>query len=127
MRPLEGYPTSFGSTRDSVFPHRGPASYVQIVEGTAPALASGGDTVEAGPEAGIKYFDYLAGGLTDSGVYEVVAVPTTVSGIVAQPAQLAQPSTTYRLRWYDASTRAEVGAETNLSAEIVRLYGIGPK
>ena len=127
MRPLDGYPTSFGSSRAAVFPHQGPTSYTQITEGVAPALASGGDTVDAESEAGFKWFDYLSGGLTDSGVYFVVAVPTTVSGVIASPSRLAQPAQTYRLRWYDASTMAEVAGAVDLDAEIVRLFAIGPK
>lgn len=123
MRPLDGYPTSFGSSRASVFPHRGPASYTQVVEGTAPANATGGDSVEAGPEAGMKYFDFLVGGESDSGVYRVEAIPTTRSG----QTPVAKPGTTYTLRWFDASAGTEVGAETDLSDEIVRLFAIGPK
>jgi hypothetical protein len=124
---MDGSPTSFGSSRASVFPHQGPASYVQLIEGVAPALATGGDTVDAESEGGFRWFDFLTGGLTDSGVYFVVAVPTTVSGVIASPTRLAQPSLTYRLKWYDASTMAEVAAETDLDAEIVRLFAIGPK
>ena len=127
MRPMAGYPTSFGSSRASVFPHRGPASYVALDPGVAPALSAGGDVVEAAPEAGMKFFDFLVGGHSDSGTYYVIAVPVTASGDPAAPTRLAQPSATYVLRWLDASTDTEVTADVDLSAEIVRLFAIGPK
>lgn len=127
MRPMDGYPTSFGSSRASVFPHQGPASYTQLDPGAAPVLAAGGDVVEAGPEAGMKYFDFLVGGLSDSGTYDVRAAPTTQSGDPAVPSKLGQPGTTYRLLWIVVSTGAEAAAELDLSAEVVRLFAIGPK
>lgn len=127
MRPMDGYPTSFGSSRASVFPHQGPASYVQFDPGTAPALATAGDVVEAGPEAGMKYFDFLAGGFSDSGTYFVRAVPTAQSGDPAIPGKLGQPSTTYRLQWVVTATGAEVAGAVDLSDEVVRLFAIGPK
>lgn len=127
MRPMSGYPTSFGSSRASVFPHRGPASYTQLVPGVAPALATGGDLAEAAAEAGMKYFDFLTGGLSDSGNYYVIAVPTTVSGDMTQGAmQLAQPGATYRLMWLGTNA-GEARQGVDLSAEIVRLFAIGPK
>jgi hypothetical protein len=124
MRQMDGYPTSFGNHRASVFPHRGPASYTQITEGVAPALASGGDTVSA-VEAGFKLFEFVAAGLTDSGTYRVEAIPTTVSGVVADPNKQAVPATTYRLRWVVVATGAEAGAAADLDAEIVRLFALG--
>lgn len=126
MRPMDGYPDSFGSHRASVFPHAGPAAYVQIVEGVAPALATGGNLVQA-IEAGMKYFEYLVGGLTDSGKFRVECIPTTPSGIVLQPASIPQPGLTYRLRWVVVATGAEAAADADLDAEIVRLFGVGPK
>jgi len=127
MRPMDGSPTSFGSSRASVFPHQGPASYVQLDPGAAPVLAAGGDVVEAGPEAGMKYFDFLTGGHSDSGTYYVIAAPTTQSGDPAIPSKLGQPSTTYRLRWVVTATGAEAAADLDLSAEVVRLFALGPK
>lgn len=125
MRPLDGYPDSFGAKRAAVIPHQGPVLYAAIVEGVAPALASGGDLVNAS-EAGMKYIDFACGGLTDSGTYRVECIPTTVSGIVASPSQVGTPKATYRLRWVVVATGAEAGA-IDLSAEIVRLLVIGPK
>lgn len=127
MRPLDGYPTSFGSSRASVFPHQGPASYTQVTAGSAPALATGGDLVEAGPEAGMKLFDFLVGGLSDSGTYRVEAVPVTASGDPALPTRLAQPASTYRLRWIVVASGAQAAGAVDLSAEVVRLFAIGPK
>ena len=126
MRPMDGYPDSFGSHRASVFPHAGPLAYVQIVEGVAPALATGGDTVQA-IEAGMKFFEYVSAGLTDSGKFRVECIPTTPSGVVASQAAIPQPGLTYRLRWVVVATGAQVAADVNLTAEIVRLFGLGPK
>jgi len=123
---MDGFPDSFGSHRAAVFPHPGPASYTQIVEGVAPALATAGDTVSA-IEAGMKYFEWVGAGLTDSGKFRVETIPTTPSGIVAAPTSISQPGLTYRLRWVVVATGAEVAALVNLSAEIVRLFAVGPK
>lgn len=126
MRPLDGYPDAFGSKRAAVIPHRGPSSYTQITPGAAPALATGGDTVSAS-EAGMKFIDFVAGGLTDSGTYRVEAIPTTVSGVVAEPGRIMGVKATYRLRWVVVATGAEVAGAVDLDAEIVRLFVIGPK
>lgn len=126
MRPMSDYPAAWGGQRASVFPHQGPASYTQIVDGVAPANATGGNLVEA-VEAGMKYFDYVVGGLSDTGTYRVECIPVTASGVIASPSQLAQPSTTYRLRWVVVATGAEAAAMVDLDAEIVRLLAVGPK
>jgi hypothetical protein len=115
-RPLDSYPQSIGSSVISVFPHTGPASYVQIVVSTG-----AGDKAQ-GAEAGLKYFDYVVGGLTDSGTYRVECIPSAAS---TSPA--SAPSTTYLLRWIVVSTGAQVAANVNLSAETVRLLAFGPK
>lgn len=122
LRPLDGYPTSHGSTRFAVFPHAGPALYAQVEIPSPPSVpVSGGDVVEA-VECGLKLFDKVVGGLTDSGLYEVKGIPVSRSDFqngAAQP--------TYILQWFVVSTGAEVGAETDLSDEIVRLHAYGPK
>jgi len=125
MRPMDGFPDSFGSHRVSVFPHRGPVLYAPVVAGTPPANATAGDLVNA-VEAGLKYFEYVVGGLSDSGLYFVECSPTSVSGVVATPTRLAQPKATYRLLWIVLATGAQAAA-VDLSAEIVRLFAIGPK
>lgn len=129
-RPLDSYPQPFGARMASVFPHTGPSSYTQITVGTPPTPATGGDTVQAGPEAGFKTFDYLVGGESDSGNYRVTAIPINKSG--SSP---GQQSTTYRLRWIATRTatiggqsqtaNTEAAASTDLSAEIVRLFALG--
>ena len=58
-RPLDGYPTSFGSSRASVEGITGPSSYTQVSAGTPPAVATGGQTIQA-LQFGLKYFDYLS-------------------------------------------------------------------
>lgn len=126
MRPMDGFPDSFGSHRVAVFPHRGPVLYAPVVAGVAPALATAGDLVQA-VECGLKFFEFVTAGLTDSGVYRVECLPTAVSGIVGSnsPSQ-GQPKATYRLRWVVVATGAQAAA-VDLSAEIVRLFAIGPK
>ena len=127
MRPLDGYPDSWGAKRAAVIPHRGPSSYDQVDADTAPLLATGGDLVEA-REAGMKLIDFVAGGLSDSGTYRVECIPTTVSGIAGDAVQPpAAVGTTYRLRWVVVSTGAQAAEALDLSAEIVRLLLVGPK
>src|SRR6185437_10569874 len=133
MRPLDGYATSWGSTRASVFPHSGPSSYTQVSATAGTVPATGGDTVQA-IEAGLKYFDHLPSGgvLTDDGAFLVYPFPRTASS--PQP---NGPFASFGLKWI-AQVTATVGgkaqtagseavAATNLSGETVRLLGIGPK
>ncbi len=130
MRPFDGYPDSWGAKRSSVFPHAGPASYTQVTATAGTVPVTGGDTV-SGPEAGMKYFDLIVGGITDDGAFLVEAIPVTVSTIVGGPSQ------TYKLRWISRVTAtvggqsqtagAEATAATDLSGETVRLLAIGPK
>lgn len=130
MRPLDGYPTSWGSNRASVFPHAGPSSYTQVTI-VAATVISGGDLVRAS-EAGLKYFDVVLSGVTDDGVFRVVAVPMGPSSSIP-----GAPTTTYTLMWFANKTVAfggqnqtintEVVAATDLSAAVVRLLAIGPK
>lgn len=124
MRPLSGYPQPAGAKLQSVFPHAGPASYTQVTSGSAPAVSTGGDTVRAS-EAGMKQFDWVSGGVSDSGTYRVEVCYNAVSGVVAAPTQLSVPQTAVRLRWYVVSTGAEAAGSANLSAEIVRLRACG--
>lgn len=128
MRALDGYPTSWGSSRASVFPHAGPASYAVMTYGPV----AGGDTVTALPEAGMKFFDDVLNGVTDSGNFLVLAVPVNSS-----EGPTGQQSLTYHLRWIALRTAAiggqnqtiftEAIATTDLSDEIVRLLAVGPK
>ncbi len=120
MRPLDGYPTSWGSSRASVMGVVGPAAYTPVVPGTPPAVATGGQVIYA-KDFGLKYFDFVAGGLSDSGTYEVKAIPGDQSGTGPKGACL-----TYTLLWATAATGAELGSG-DLDAEIVRLLVVGPK
>lgn len=119
-RPLDGYPTSFGSSLASVNGIAGPSSYTAITPGTAPAVATGGQTIRA-RDFGLKFFDYVVAGMSDSAVYRVECIPGARSGLGPRGA-----STTYTLRWVVVATGAEAGA-IDLSAEIVRIFVIGPK
>lgn len=125
MRPLDGYPQPAGYSKVSVFPHAGPASYAQMQPGSPAAVpVDDGDRVEA-VEAGLKLFDYVGGGITDDGLYEVVAVPLSVSGSSSNVP--AVPTTTYGLVWYTISTRTQVTDGVDLSGSVVRLFAYGPK
>lgn len=127
MRNFDGYPDSFGSHRAVVFPVQGPASYVQIVPGAAPANATGGLLVQD-KQSGINFYEFMTAGLTDSGVYRVECIPTTRSGVITSNSPSAsQPGHHYRLRWVVVATGAEVAAAFNLSAEIVRVFALGVK
>lgn len=121
MRPLDGYPTSWGSSRASVMGVTGPASYTQITPGTPPAVATGGQTIRAS-DFGMKYFDFVTANLSDSGAYRVECIPGEQSGIGPKGACL-----TYTLRWVVVSSGAEAASEADLDAEIVRVLAIGPK
>lgn len=133
MRPFNGYPDSFGSKRASVFPHHGPASYAVVVPGATPI--TGGDTVQA-LEGGMKNLDHLVGGISDDGRFRVEAIPVTSSVTTQASSSLSGiPATTYRLRWVALFTAAyggqnqtvntEAVATTDLSAQTVRLSGLG--
>jgi len=131
MRPLDGFPTSFGSERAAIFPHAGPASYTQVVATAGTVPATGGDSC-AGSECGLKYFDQVAAGLTDDGAFLVIPFPR-----VASHPQPSGPYATYGLKWVSQVTAtvggqaqtagAEAVAGTNLTGEVVRLIALGPK
>lgn len=122
IRPLDGYPDSFGSHRASVFPHKGPTSYHQMQPGSPAAIpVDDGDYVEA-VSAGMKYFDFVVGGITDDGLYEVVAVPFSNSLY-----QAGAPNPYYGLVWYTINTRTQVTDGVDLSGSTVRLFALGPK
>src|SRR6266496_1420294 len=130
MRPLDGFPDSWGAQRASVFPHAGPVSYTQVTITAATAI-SGGDTVRAS-EAGAKFFDFLAGAATDDGAFSVRAIPNAPSTAIN-----GASAATYTLLWIANKTAslggqnqtagAEAVAATDLSTFIVRLLGIFSK
>jgi hypothetical protein len=134
-RPIDGYPTSWGSNRVAVFGHAGPASYTQVtaLAGTVP-ISAGGDTVQA-VEAGMKYLDFLVAlDESDDGAFTVEAIPNSVTSLTGAP---GTPNKSFHLRWISRVTAlvggqnqtagSEAVAATNLSGETIRLLAVGPK
>lgn len=118
---LDMYPDAFGAHKATVFGHNGPTSYVPMQPGSPAATPiDDGDRVQA-IEAGMKLFDFVVGGITDNGLYEVVAVPLSVT------TNLGGPTATYGLVWYTISTRTQVTEGTDLSGSRVRLFALGAK
>jgi len=131
MRPLDGYPTSIGSSKLSVFPHAGPSSYTQVTIGAANAAISGGDPVRAS-EAGMKLFDTVLPATTDEGAFRLVPVPnapsTSINGASAPTCTLmwvANKTATFGGQAQTINTEAV--AATDLSAFTARLTAIGAK
>lgn len=117
-RPRDGYPTSWGNVRASVFPIVGPSSYTQY---TAPS--TGGQQVVTNGSAGIKTVDFAIGGPSNSGLYRAEVVhleAATVNGVALQNAAV-------RVKWYVIATGAQVAGAVDLSAEVVYLQVTGPK
>jgi len=107
-------PQAFGGNRQYSIIHKaGPNPYVVVVAGTPPAGPTAGQTVQAS-EFGLKYIEFIAGGLDESGTYLVFAA-------AGNPAT----SQTYTLIWIIAHTGAEVTVGTDLSTFKVRLTAIG--
>lgn len=130
MKPLDGYPATIGYHMESIFPHAGPSSYTQVTAGTAPAVATGGDSVQA-LEGGLKLFESVMNGVSDTGNFEVLAIPQ------ARSDQTGQQTLKYTLKWMALVTATiggkaqtagtEAAAATDLSAETVRLTAFGYK
>jgi hypothetical protein len=98
----------------------GPTSYAVVVNGTAPALPTGGQAITAaafGLTTGLEGVEPVGGSI--SGTYEVCALQTVSYN-------QGQPNANWTLRWLTSATGAEVVAGTNLSAEIIRLRAFGP-
>lgn len=119
------YPTVFGDKRVGVWTHFGPASYVQVANGTPP---TGGDPVpfsEISGQGGLKACDMLEVPMSsDNGQYEAVAIPIDGN---SQSSWGIQPSKNFVLRWFVSATGAEVAGAVDLHLRSVRLRGIGPK
>ncbi len=118
MATRDGYPTSWGSSRASVFSHVGPASYTQYV-----APTTGGDIVTIGPESGVKVGDFIVGAVSADGLYRAEVVQLTSGSVNGQTLGNAVAI----LKWYVVATGAEVAALFNLSGVTVYLLAIGPK
>lgn len=101
---LHGYPDSVGKRQIVCGTGKGPTSYVQVT------ATAGGDPI-TNPSFQ-NYLDILFPAMTVSGTYIVYPMPVAVGA-----------RATWRLKWVTASTGAEVGAATNLSAESVQLGG----
>lgn len=129
MRPLDGYPTSFGNQRACVCGVVGPTSYTVITAGSTP---SGGQVVQA-VTFGLKFLDHVVGGETDSARFFVECIPV----VPTRGAPQNSAGATYRLRWISRVTATvggqaqtagtEAVAATNLSGETIRLRALGPK
>ena len=122
---LADFPQPWGNKRVSCFYHAGPASYVQMAVAT-PVIT--GDAV-TDTEAGLKYIEYIFGGISDNGQYRVEAVPGggNPSQPQPRPGTVGAEQRTWRLRWEVIATGAEVAAAANLSGRTVRLFAIGTK
>lgn len=118
MRPRDGYPTSFGSSRASVFPINGPASYTQY---TAPA--TGGQVVTLQGPSGVKVADFVIGAVTTDGLHRAEVVQIEAASVNGQT--LANAAV--RLKWYVVATGAEVAGAVNLSSKVVYLFVLGAK
>lgn len=116
-KTLDGYPTSWGSNRASVFTVTGPVLYAAY---TAPT--TGGQDVQVSGPSGVKTIDFVVGGVSASGLYRAEVVHIEASALNGQT--LAR--TKLVLKWYVVSTGAEAGA-IDLSGETVNLLVIGPK
>lgn len=117
-RPLDGYPTSWGSSRASVFPVTGPNPYVTYV-----APSTGGQDVQVAGPSGVKTVDFAVGAVSESGLYRAEVVQIESSSLNGQTLGRTQ----IVLKWYDVATGAAVANGVDLSAETVYLLVIGPK
>lgn len=117
-RPLDGFPTSWGSNRVAVARIDGPAAYVQYV-----APATGGQLIAALGAAGIKTIDFAIGGVSDDGTHRVEVVQieaSSINGVTVARASM-------RLKWYVVATGLQVAAAADLSGQTVSVLIIGPK
>ena len=118
MPALPGYPTSWGSSRASVFSVVGLNPYVAYV-----APTTGGQLVRIGPSAGVKTIDFVGAAITRDGLYMVA--PVHIESAVVNGVALAKAAV--RLKWYVVAGGAEVAPGFNLSGSTVDLLVVGPK
>ncbi len=118
MRPLDGYPTSWGSSRASVFPINGPTSYAQY---TAPT--TGGQDVDVLGPSGVKTIDFAVGAVSTDGVHRAEVVHIEAGPVNGQTLGNARMV----LKWYVVAGGAEVANAVDLSTKVVNLLVIGPK
>ncbi len=118
LRPKDGYPTSWGSSRASVFPINGPTSYAQY---TAPT--TGGQDVDVLGPSGVKTVDFALGAVSTDGVHRAEVVHVEAAAVNGQTLANAR----IVLKWYVVATGSEVANAVNLSSKVVNLLVIGPK
>lgn len=118
MRPLDGYPTSWGSSRASVFPVLGPASYTQY---TAPS--TGGQVVPLLGPSGVKVADFCIGAVSTDGLHRAEVVQIEEAAVNGQT--LARAAV--RLKWYVVATGSEAAGMADLDTTTVYLLVVGPK
>ena len=100
----------YGELKPTLLTGKGPTSYSQTT----------GDLC-SNPAAG-DYIAWLDGVTTQSGNYELLAVPTTAGQIRA--GALSPSASGWKFFWYNASGLTQVAAGTNLSAEIIQTLAI---
>jgi hypothetical protein len=113
---LGGYPASIGNKVASLVRHLGPSAYTVVSPATPP---TGGDQIKASA-FGLKFIEYMAPAIDETGAYYVLPIPTTPG-----------PCATWILRWFTiaggppATPSETLATSVDLSAKAVRLYAIG--
>ena len=118
MPRRDGFPDAWGSKQIGGFTIAGPASYTQY---TAPS--TGGQDVQALPEAGVKTVFFAWGMVSEDGTHraEVVQIEaSTVGGVSLGETRLV-------LKWYVVASGAEVAAAFDLSGQTARILLVGDK
>ncbi len=124
---LAEYPASWGNQRVSVFVHRGPFAYGQVILDGTGYNPAGGDRVIA-EEAGLKAFDALIvlGRASPYSLgFTVEALSPTGNSPGAGTSAVSVPSMI--LRWVNPDNGNEIATNYNLSVATIRLLAIGPK
>ena len=110
---------AWGDRPYALIDFQGPSTYVPVVNGTSPAVPTGGQAINAasfGLTAPLEGIVMVGGSLT--GTYVVYAFQLTAYN-------QGQANSTWALRWVIAATGVEAAA-IDLSGEVVRLLGFGP-
>ena len=111
-----GYPDRVGKRSTWVGTGNGPASYTG---GNAPT-----DTISIGTFQ--FYIDAISEiSISFSGTYYAIAQPSAVNIAAAGQATAINPRATWFVRYFTATTGAEVNNGTNLSAEKFVISGLG--
>jgi hypothetical protein len=116
VRPIAGFPTSWGNKKATVMRVTGPSSYTQY---TAPS--TGGQDVKLQPTGGVKFADFAIGSVSDDGTHRVEVVqiePSSVGGITVPKTQLV-------LKWYVVATGSEAAGAADLDGQTVSILVVG--